>query len=30
VLSAQIAQAHGGEVSLLDTDEKCFQIKLRK
>lgn len=30
VLSAQIAQAHGGEVSLLEGEEKCFQIKLKK
>jgi len=30
VLSQQIAHAHGGEVSLLDGDEKCFEIKLRK
>lgn len=28
VLSSQIAQAHGGEVSLLDTNKKCFEIKL--
>ncbi len=30
VLSQQIAQAHGGEVSLLDGDVKCFQITLAK
>ncbi len=30
VLSEQIAQAHGGDVRLLDMDEKCFQIRLEK
>lgn len=30
VLSQQIAHAHGGDVSLLDIDEKCFQIRLGK
>lgn len=30
VLSAQIAQAHGGEVSLLDGEKKCFEIRLAK
>ncbi len=30
VLSEQIAQAHGGEVSLLEGNEKCFEIKLKK
>jgi len=30
VLSQQIAQAHGGEVSLLDSDVKCFTITLAK
>lgn len=30
VLSQQIAHAHGGEVSLLESDEKCFEIKLGK
>jgi len=30
VLSQQIAQAHGGEVSLLESEEKCFEIKLKK
>ena len=28
VLSRQIAEVHGGEVGLLDTDRKCFEIKL--
>lgn len=30
VLSQQIAQAHGGEVALLDMQEKCFEIRLEK
>jgi len=30
VLSQQIAHAHGGEVSLLNSEEKCFEIKLKK
>jgi len=30
VLSQQIAQAHSGEVSLLDCAEKCFEIRLGK
>lgn len=30
VLTQQIAQAHGGEVSLLEGNEKCFEIKLKK
>jgi two-component system NtrC family sensor kinase/two-component system sensor histidine kinase AtoS len=30
VLSRQIAEAHGGSVELLDTDKKCFEIKLAK
>jgi len=30
VLSQQIAEAHGGGVSLVDTDEKCFEIQLKK
>jgi two-component system NtrC family sensor kinase len=30
VLSRQIAQAHGGDVELLDTNKKCFEIKLVK
>ena len=30
VLSQQIAFAHNGEVSLLEEDKKCFQIKLKK
>jgi len=30
VLSRQIAQAHGGSVELLDTDRKCFEIKIAK
>jgi len=30
VLSAQIAQAHGGEVSLFEGDRKCFEIRLGK
>ena len=30
VLSEQIALAHGGSVSLLDTEEKCFEIRLKK
>jgi len=28
ILSRQIAQAHGGEVSLLDTQRKCFEVKI--
>jgi len=30
VLSQQIAQAHGGEVFLLEGHEKCFEIKIKK
>jgi len=30
VLSQQIAHAHGGKVSLLDSAEKCFEIRLAK
>jgi two-component system NtrC family sensor kinase/two-component system sensor histidine kinase AtoS len=30
VLSAQIAQAHGGEVSLFEGERKCFEIRLGK
>lgn len=30
VLSAQIAQAHGGEVSLSEGQRKCFEIRLGK
>ncbi len=30
VLSSQIAQAHGGEVFLRDSQKKCFEIRLRK
>lgn len=30
VLSRQIAEAHGGSVELLDTQRKCFEIKLAK
>ncbi|QSZ41981.1 GHKL domain-containing protein [Sulfurimonas aquatica] len=30
VLSRQIAEAHGGDVRLLDGDKKCFEIKLSK
>jgi len=30
VLSQQIAQAHGGCVRLLESDRKCFEIKLAK
>ena len=28
VLSQQIAQAHGGSVMLMDTNKKCFEIKI--
>jgi len=28
VLCRQIAEAHGGSVKLLDTDKKCFEIKI--
>lgn len=28
ILSRQIAQAHGGEVALLDANKKCFEIKI--
>ena len=28
VLSRQIAQSHGGDVTLLEQDKKCFEIKL--
>lgn len=30
VLSRQIAQAHNGSVTLLDSDKKCFEIRLAK
>jgi len=30
VLSRQIAEAHGGSVDLLDTQRKCFEIKIEK
>jgi two-component system NtrC family sensor kinase len=30
VLSEQIAQAHGGQVSLREGDEKCFEVRLKK
>lgn len=30
VLSKQIAHAHGGEVSLLDSEQKCFEIRVAK
>ncbi|MEA1982402.1 MAG: hypothetical protein U9N39_02565 [Campylobacterota bacterium] len=30
VLSRQIAEAHNGSVDLLDTQRKCFEIKLEK
>jgi len=30
VLSRQIAQAHSGSVTLVDSDKKCFEIKLLK
>jgi len=30
VLSQQIAHAHGGEVSLVESEEKCFEIRLKK
>lgn len=30
VLSRQIAEVHGGSVDLLDTQRKCFEIKLAK
>ncbi len=30
VLSRQIAQAHGGDVKLCNTQEKCFEIKIAK
>ena len=28
ILSRQIAEAHGGEVSLLDTQRKCFEVTI--
>ena len=28
ILSRQIAQAHGGDVSLMDSKEKCFEVKI--
>jgi two-component system NtrC family sensor kinase/two-component system sensor histidine kinase AtoS len=28
ILSRQIAEAHGGDVSLLDTQRKCFEVKI--
>jgi len=30
ILSRQIAQAHGGDVSLVDKDKKCFEVRLLK
>jgi two-component system NtrC family sensor kinase/two-component system sensor histidine kinase AtoS len=30
VLSRQIAEAHGGSVELLETQKKCFEIKIAK
>jgi len=30
VLSRQIAEAHNGSVSLMDSDKKCFEIKIAK
>ncbi len=30
VLSRQIAEAHGGSVSLVESKKKCFEIKLKK
>jgi len=30
VLSRQIAEAHGGSVSLVESEKKCFEIKLKK
>jgi len=30
ILSRQIAQAHGGDVSLVDKEQKCFEIKFLK
>ena len=30
ILSRQIAQAHGGDVSLADKEKKCFEVKLLK
>ncbi|NOQ30160.1 MAG: GHKL domain-containing protein [Helicobacteraceae bacterium] len=30
VLSSQIANVHGGDITLLDTKEKCFSIKILK
>ena len=30
VLSKQIAQAHGGDVQLCNTQEKCFELKIAK
>ncbi len=30
ILSRQIAQAHGGDVSLLDSQKKCFEIKIER
>jgi two-component system NtrC family sensor kinase/two-component system sensor histidine kinase AtoS len=30
ILSRQIAQAHGGDVKLVDAQNKCFEIKIRR
>lgn len=30
VLSRQIAQAHGGDVNLMESEAKCFEIKIQK
>ena len=30
ILSRQIAQAHGGDVQLLDSQKKCFEIKIQR
>lgn len=30
ILSKQIAQAHGGDVELRESEEKCFEIRIRK
>ncbi len=30
ILSRQIAQAHGGDVRLLDSEKKCFEIKIQR
>nr|WP_321268626.1 HAMP domain-containing sensor histidine kinase [uncultured Sulfurimonas sp.] len=29
VLCSQIAEAHGGEVKLVDSDKKCFKVKIK-